>query len=181
VPRTNSFASAGQHATAEPAGLFSVGRSTVDRAVQRAGEPGAARNGRRTLRIGAGESTVTSTPIRSPARGGLVLPGLPGLPEAGFVSAPFRVARCCRDISRGCSSWADVSLRATPHPADTTAYRQPLIRCMKRPQFHRMHYCGQSEHGGRCRPSPQVRALASPELATGPALDSGPARMRKCC
>src|ERR1035438_3029849 len=34
---------AGQHITAELAELFSVGRSTVYRAVQRAGEPGAAR------------------------------------------------------------------------------------------------------------------------------------------
>jgi len=34
---------AGQHTTAELAELFSVGRSTVYRAVQRAGEPGAAR------------------------------------------------------------------------------------------------------------------------------------------
>jgi DNA invertase Pin-like site-specific DNA recombinase len=34
---------AGQHTTAELAELFSVGRSTVYRAIQRAGEPGAAR------------------------------------------------------------------------------------------------------------------------------------------
>ena len=73
--------------------------------------------------------------IRSPARGGLVLAWLAWLPEAGFVSAPFRVARCCRDISRGCSSWADVSLLATPFPAETTAYRQPLFRCMSDPGY----------------------------------------------
>jgi transposase len=50
---------AGQHTTAELAELFSVGRSTVYRAVQRAGDLVPPEHGRRTLRIGAGDSTVT--------------------------------------------------------------------------------------------------------------------------